>query len=244
MSHYDEPAKPELKADLSLVTKADRDSEKLILKGLGRVAANIPVISEEKASLGYFPKVGERFFLVDPLDGTKEFVAKNGEFTVNIALIENHEPVLGVVYAPALGRLFFATQEQAFESRYGAAAEKIKARNVPQNPVLITSRSHKDAAEKELRQKYHASQIILMGSSIKFCLIAAAEADLYPRQGRTMIWDIAAGHAVLKAAGGNLQTDNGAISYGRLPPTDIDNCANPPFLAHGALGAPEEEEGI
>ena len=243
MRHYDEPAKPELKADMSIVTKTDRDAERLILKGLGRAAANIPVISEEKASIGHFPKIGERFFLVDPLDGTREFVSKNGEFTVNIALVENHQPVLGVVYAPAMGRLFFASQDQAFESRYGGAAEKIKARNVPKNPVLIASRSHKDAAEQELREKYQARQIILMGSSIKFCLIAAGEADLYPRQGRTMVWDIAAGHAVLAAAGGNLQTDNGAISYGKKAPlTDLDSCANPPFLAHGALGAPEDED--
>ena len=242
MRHYDEPAKPELKDDRSIVTKTDRDAERLILKGLGRAAANIPAISEEKASIGQFPKTGNRFFLVDPLDGTKEFVAKNGEFTVNIALVENHQPVLGVVYAPALGRLFFASQGQAFESRYGGAAEKIQARNVPKNPVVIVSRSHNDKQEQALREKYQASQIILMGSSLKLCLIAAGEADLYPREGRTMIWDIAAGHAVLAAAGGNLQTDKGILSYGHAALTNIENCANPPFLAHGALGTQEEEE--
>ena len=180
--------------------------------------------------------------MVDPLDGTREFLAHNGEFTVNIALIEHNEPVLGVVYAPALRRMFFATDGEAFESRDGGAAEKISARNVPAEPVIITSRSHKTENDAELREKYKASQIKLMGSSIKFCLIAAAEADLYPRQGRTMWWDIAAGHAVLRAAGGDIQIDDGKLLYGKNNPTSTDDCANPPFLAHGALGTMEEED--
>lgn len=242
MDFYDEPAKSELKADNSPVTKADYAAERIILKGLARAAPTLYTISEEEAASGHFPHIGERFFLVDPLDGTREFLNHNGEFTVNIALIENHQPVLGVVYAPALGRLFFATETQAFESRNGGSAEQIRARNVPSNPIIITSRSHQTKNDVEVQKKYNASNIILMGSSIKFCIIAAGEADLYPRTGRTMLWDIAAGHAILRAAGGDLQTDGDDISYGKKPLVKMNDCANPPFLAHGALGTNEEEE--
>jgi 3'(2'),5'-bisphosphate nucleotidase len=245
MDIYDAPDNSQeftLKGDNSPVTKADYEAERIILKGLARAAPNIATISEEAASMGQFPHIGQRFFLVDPLDGTREFLNHNGEFTVNIALIENNEPLLGVVYAPALGRMFFATSSEAFESRNGAAAERIMARNVPDRPVIITSRSHKSENDKELREKYNANQIMMMGSSVKFCLIATGEADLYPRQGRTMLWDIAAGHAVLRAAGGDLQTDRSKITYGTKPLKTIEDCANPPFLAHGALGTRQEEE--
>ena len=237
MRLYDAPAKSERKADQSPVTQADYAAERHILKGLARLAPTIGVISEEQAALGRFPPTSERFFLVDPLDGTREFLAHNGEFTVNIALIEGGQPVLGAVYAPAFGRLFFAAENQAFQSHQGGAAAPIQARAVPLDPIVIASRSHKDDSKEALIKKYRASEVILMGSSIKFCLIAAGEADLYPRAGRTMIWDIAAGHAVLKAAGGDLQTDGGAITYGKTPLIDLDACANPPFLAHGTLGA-------
>lgn len=246
MDIYDNPDKSQevaLKSDNSPVTQADYQAERVILKGLARAAPNIATISEEAASSGKFPEIGERFFLVDPLDGTKEFLNRNGEFTVNIALIENNEPLLGVVYAPALGRMFFATDVEAFESRNEGAAERIIARNVPEAPIIITSRSHKSENDDEIRQKYNASQIVMMGSSLKFCIIAAGEADLYPRQGRTMLWDTAAGHAVLRAAGGDLQTDEGQLKYGNgeSPLKTLDACANPPFLAHGALGTSDEE---
>ena len=242
MRFYDEPAKPQFKADNSPVTQADYEAERIILKGLARLAPNIAAISEEAATVGKFPTIGERFFLVDPLDGTKEFINHNDEFTVNIALIENNEPVLGIIYAPALGRMFFAAETEAFETRNEGATEKIKARAVPAKPIIITSRSHKTKDEEEQWKKYNPSQIRQMGSSLKFCLIAAAEADLYPRQGRTMLWDVAAGHAILRAAGGDIQTDKGKLRYGEKPLTSLEACANPPFLAHGALDTDEEED--
>ena len=235
MRHYQGEIKSALKDDQSPVTQADYEAERVILKGLARIAPNISAISEEEATLKHFPKTNERFFLVDPLDGTKEFIAGNGEFTVNIALIENHQPILGVIYAPAQERLFFAHQGQAFESRYGASAEPIRARCVPDEPILITSRSHKDLDMDELYKTYNASEVIRMGSSIKFCLIANGEADLYPRLGRTMAWDIAAGHAILKNAGGDLKSGETSLLYGEKPLTSLEACANPPFLAHGAL---------
>lgn len=248
--HDPDKQKVELKDDRSPVTQADYAAEKIILKGLARAAPNIAVISEEQVASGKFPHVGERFFLVDPLDGTKEFIAHNDEFTVNIALIEDGEPVLGVVYAPALGRLFFATDTDAYESRDGAAAEKIHARNVPAEPIVVASRSHKSEKDDALTEKYRASKIMMVGSSLKFCLIAASEADIYPRTGPTMFWDTAAGHAVLRAAGGDIQTDGGKMNYRASANSSSTNaeplrgsadCINPPFLAHGALGTNDED---
>ena len=219
------------KSDASPVTAADEKAEAIILKALASIAPDIPVISEEAASAGHIPDVGNRFWLVDPLDGTKEFISKNGEFTVNIALIENHKPVLGVVLAPALNRLFAGVVgEGAFiEDANGRRA--ISCRKEPaEGLTVVSSRSHGDAAALDafLAGRKVASSVNA-GSSLKLCLIATGEADMYPRLGRTMEWDIAAGHAVLSAAGGYVKTLEGQdLGYGK------DGLDNPHFVATGA----------
>jgi 3'(2'), 5'-bisphosphate nucleotidase len=219
------------KTDASPVTAADEKAEAIILKALAAIAPDIPVISEEAASAGHIPDVGDRFWLVDPLDGTKEFISKNGEFTVNIALIENHKPVLGVVLAPALNRLFAGVVgEGAFiEDANGRRA--IRCRKEPaEGLTVVSSRSHGDAAALDafLSGRKVASSVNA-GSSLKLCLIATGEADMYPRLGRTMEWDIAAGHAVLSAAGGYVKTLEGKeLGYGKV---GLDN---PHFVAMGS----------
>lgn len=218
------------KSNESPVTEADHRAEAIILPALAELTPRIPVVSEEAASAGNIPAIDERFWLVDPLDGTKEFIKRNGEFTVNIALIERHEPVLGVVLAPALDRLYAgAVGSGAFmEDKNGR--RPIACRAVPAAGLtVVASRSHGDAEalERFLAGRKVASQASA-GSSLKFCLVAAGEADIYPRLGRTMEWDTAAGHAVLAAAGGRVTTLDGAdLRYGK------PDFANPHFVAQG-----------
>lgn len=218
------------KDDASPVTEADERAEALILPALAALTPDIPVVSEEEAAAGRIPAVGERFWLVDPLDGTKEFIGRNGEFTVNLALVEQGEPVLGVVFAPALDRLF------AGAAGLGAFVEDKSVRRPiacrtppPEGLTVVASRSHgdADALTAFLAGRKVASQTNA-GSSLKLCLVAAGEADLYPRLGRTMEWDIAAGDAVLRAAGGIVRTlDGEALRYGKA------DFANPHFAAWG-----------
>ena len=211
------------KSDLTPVTEADEAAEKVILAGLAKLDPATPVISEEAASAGRIPQVSQTFFLVDPLDGTKEFISRNGEFTVNIAKVDQGLPVAGVVYAPALSRIFWG------EAGHGAAQGKLDpATGVPawtpmhvrpcpaDGATVVASRSHRDAATDEFLKKINVKSLCSAGSSLKFCLVAAGEADLYPRFGRTMEWDTAAGHAVLLAAGGKvLTTEGNPLSYGK-----------------------------
>ena len=218
------------KADASPVTEADERAEAVVLAGLARLTPDIPVVAEEAVAAGRIPQVGGRFWLVDPLDGTKEFINRNGEFTVNIALIEVGRPVLGVVLAPALDRLFAgAAGAGAFVEDRGAR-RAIACRKVPAAGLtLVASRSHGDAAALEafLAGRAVASQTNA-GSSLKLCLVACGEADVYPRLGRTMEWDIAAGDAVLRAAGGRVCTlDDVPLGYGK------PDFANPHFAAWG-----------
>jgi 3'(2'),5'-bisphosphate nucleotidase len=229
-----------LKHDRSPFTAADIAAESLILAGLDQHAPGIPVIAEERVAAGHIPDVADRFFLVDPLDGTKEFLNRNGEFTINIALIEQARPVLGVVFAPAVRRLFWASSEAgAFEaevapdgtvSRIAAAA--ITARPVPSTGLrALVSRSHGDAQTEDWFRSRQIAIRTPAGSSLKFCLIAAGEADIYPRFGRTMEWDTAAGHAILCAAGGRVLTLDGMpLRYGK----QAQSFANPAFIAQGA----------
>lgn len=218
------------KEDASPVTEADERAEALILAALAQCAPGVPVISEEAAAAGHIPEVGQRFWLVDPLDGTREFINRNGEFTVNVALIEGGEPVLGVVLAPALGRLFAGARGCGAFIEEAGVRQPIECREVsPEGLDVVASRSHGDAqaldvflAGRKVRSLKSA------GSSLKICLVAAGEADLYPRLGRTMEWDIAAGHAVLLAAGGQLLTlQDEPLRYGK-PGLD-----NPHFYARG-----------
>lgn len=226
------------KADRTPVTAADHASEALILERLGQVAAEVPVVAEEEVAAGRIPLVGDEFFLVDPLDGTREFVARRGEFTVNIALIRAGFPVLGVVCAPVDGALFAGNVGlgQAFRTRVGeggSVAERtpIRVRAVPQHGLtVVSSRSHSTPQTDAYLTAYTVAERVSVGSSLKFCLVAAGEADLYPRLGPTMEWDTAAGHAVLEAAGGQVQAPGGVpLRYGK------PGFRNSFFVASGAL---------
>jgi 3'(2'), 5'-bisphosphate nucleotidase len=227
------------KADASPVTEADWRAEAVIVQGLARLSPGVPVVAEEAVAAGGSPVLDDpqgRFWLVDPLDGTREFIARNGEFTVNLALIEAGRPVLGLVLAPALGsggRLFAGGQGLGAWCVDDAGCRRIACRPVPDEGLtVLASRSHGDAAAL---QGYLAGRRVARlahaGSSLKLCLLAAGEADLYPRFGRTMEWDIAAGHAVLAAAGGRIETLQGEpLLYGK------PRFENPDFVALGLPG--------
>jgi 3'(2'), 5'-bisphosphate nucleotidase len=219
------------KDDASPVTEADEKAEGLIVPALQELAPEVPVVAEEAVAAGRVPTVGAWFWLVDPLDGTKEFISRNGEFTVNIALVHDGLPVLGVVYAPALERLFAGVRGQGAWVEDTAGRREIRCRAVPEEGLtVVASRSHGDAAALDaFLAGRKVAALASAGSSLKLCLVAAAEADLYPRLGRTMEWDIAAGHALLLAAGGSVKDLHGApLRYGK-PGFD-----NPHFVAAGA----------
>lgn len=226
------------KDDRSPVTNADEAAERVILSELAKLTPEIPIIAEESvASDGIPENVGKRFWLVDPLDGTKEFISKNGEFTVNIALIEDGVPTTGVVYAPARGRLFVGTADGATCQNMDQAGVWGESRPITVRRasdaglIVVASRSHRDAQTDDYLEQFEVRELISAGSSLKFCLIAAGEADLYPRLGRTMEWDTAAGDAVLRAAGGTVDTlDGQPLIYGKAPVYD-----NPFFVAKGRL---------
>jgi 3'(2'), 5'-bisphosphate nucleotidase len=228
------------KADASPVTAADEAAEDFILEALAKLTPEIPVVSEEAAEAGSLPEVsGGVFWLVDPLDGTKEFISRNGEFTVNIALIEDGVPVAGVVHAPALAMTWAGAKEAGTpEAEAGRAsfsetdheAMAISARALPaEGAVVVASRRHGSGADlDEFLAGYKVKDTTSAGSSLKFCLVAAGKADLYPRFGRTMEWDTAAGHAVLRAAGGKVLTAEGVpLLYGK------PGFENPHFIAYG-----------
>ncbi len=227
------------KADSSPVTEADLAADRLIAEGLARAFPEIPFVTEEQAA-SHRQTGHRRFFLVDPLDGTKEFIQRRDEFTVNIALIEDGVPVTGIVHAPAIGRMFRSlagggTTSGAVEEAVGADGAPVAGSrrdlrvSTPDNAALlvIASKSHRDQATDDYIARYRVADFKSAGSSLKFCLLAAGEADFYPRLGRTMEWDTAAGHAVLRAAGGHvLRFDNHRpLVYGK------PGFENPFFLA-------------
>ena len=222
------------KSDASPVTEADERAEACITAALQRLHTGIPVVAEEAAARGQVPAIADRFWLVDPLDGTREFVARNGEFTVNIALIEHGVPVLGLVYAPVLDDLYLGAVGHGAWLVDKGQRRAISCRALqPQSAVLACSRSHGDEAalQQWLRQAQPAlvlSQRLAVGSSLKFGLLAAGQADVYPRFGPTMEWDTAAGHAVLRAAGGEVEDLHGQpLRYGKA------GFGNPHFVAWG-----------
>ncbi len=218
------------KDDASPVTEADERAEAIIVPALQALTPQTPVVAEEAVAAGNCPAVGDRFWLVDPLDGTKEFISRNGEFTVNIALIEHGVPVLGVVLAPALGRLFAGVVGQGAFVEEGGQRRAIACRRPPpEGLTVVASRSHGDAAALDaFLQGRTVASLKNAGSSLKLCLVATGEADLYPRLGRTMEWDIAAGHAVLSAAGGGVKEISGTpLRYGK------PEFSNPHFVASG-----------
>jgi 3'(2'), 5'-bisphosphate nucleotidase len=233
MTYYEGGAAVREKADSTPVTDADEAAERLIVAGLERLAPDTPIVAEELAAAGRIPDVsGGRFWLVDPLDGTKEFISRNGEFTVNIALIEDGAPVLGVVYAPVPGDMYYTGPDGAWRERDGSAPERIAARAPAANGlVAVVSRSHRSPETDEFLTGFTIRDERSAGSSLKFCLIAAGEADLYPRLGRTMEWDTAAGHAVAAAAGGSVRRlDGERLAYGK------PGFENPHFIVRGREG--------
>ena len=220
------------KADTSPVTEADEAAEAIILAALRTLTPDIPIVAEEEAASGKVVEVGDKpFWLVDPLDGTKEFIAHRDEFTVNIALVVDGAPLVGVVYAPAQDVTYAAHGPGTAIVIAGAKPPRpISARAVPADgAVAVGSRSHGDRDKMQaLLKSDRIASVIVSGSSIKFCLVAAATADIYPRYGHTFEWDTAAGHAVLAAAGGSVRTlDGNDLIYAK------PKFFNPEFIARG-----------
>ncbi len=224
----------EIKGDASPVTIADQCAEKVIFEGLSRITPDIPIVGEEAASAGDIPDVSNRFWLVDPIDGTKEFVNRNGEFTVNIALVDHGVPVLGLVLAPALGTLYAGAVGVGAWVEVGKERRTIGVRSVPADGLTVVGSRHhgNDAAVDAFLAGRAVTARRMVGSSLKLCILAEGLADVYPRFGRTMEWDTAAGDAVLRAAGGSVRTlDDAPLGYGK------PGFENPDFAAWGANGA-------
>jgi 3'(2'), 5'-bisphosphate nucleotidase len=227
----------ELKADDSPVTQADAQAEAIILAGLRQAYPDIPCVAEEEAAAGICPPdLGNLFFLVDPLDGTREFIKRNPDFTVNIALIRKGVPVVGVVYAPARGVLYSATPEAAWriEAPDHQPGERLATTVgiAVGTRTLILRRSHRTEETDAFIQTCGLVELVSIGSSLKFCLLAEGEADLYPRFGRTMEWDTAAGDAILRAAGGMTRcVDGSPLLYAKRDQADDCDFANPFFIA-------------
>ncbi|KFE35102.1 3'(2'),5'-bisphosphate nucleotidase CysQ [Thioclava atlantica] len=223
------------KSDNSPVTEADEATDALISAGLRAAFPDIPLVTEEQAET--HDQSVSTFLIVDPLDGTKEFVQRRGDFTVNIAYVENGVPLRGVVFAPAKGRLFYTLAEgRAVEeigpdfSKDTVGTQKPITVSVPDNRglMVVASKSHRDQATDDYIGKYAVKDMRSAGSSLKFCLVATGEADLYPRLGRTMEWDTAAGDAVLRGAGGEMIRfeDHAPFTYGK------PGFENPFFIAY------------
>jgi 3'(2'), 5'-bisphosphate nucleotidase len=236
------------KADNSPVTEADEAAEAHILKALAKEWPELPVVAEELAAAGRLPVIGRRFFLVDPLDGTREFISGRGEFTVNIALVEDGVPACGAVYAPAAGRMFIgrrghgawhariASDETLHSAAFrpvtdlaATARKDTSSRSGTAGLRAVASRSHRSPETDAWLAARGISEVVPAGSSLKLCVLATGEADVYPRLGSTMEWDIAAGQAVLEAAGGQvLEAETGRpLRYGKAEA----GFANPPFIA-------------
>ncbi len=241
MQVYEQDFEVITKGDGSPVTVADKKCEEHILAGLAKVAPSIPVLAEESASEGDIEKIGkslgDEFFLVDPLDGTREFANRTGEFTVNIALIRQGQPIMGVVYAPVLGHVYAGhvgtgAQRQDLHKQ-NSVPQKISVR-IPSNSglVAVASRSHRSPETQNLLDEMNITDFTAAGSSLKFCLVAEGKADIYPRLGRTMEWDTAAGQAVLEAAGGrvDIYPEGNNLTYGKA----VRKFDNPYFIAWGA----------
>lgn len=229
-----------MKADASPVTVADEEAERIILTHLARDYPEIPVVAEESVAAGKVPDIsGRGFFLVDPLDGTREFVDGRQEFTVNIAYIENGAPVAGIVYAPALGLAFSGESGRAerlvvTEDFTVGLRTAITVREQPDDRLALASLRHNSPETGSFLAHHAISKCTNIGSSLKFCLLAEGKADVYPRFTRTMEWDTAAGDAVLRAAGGSTVTLDGApLTYGKTGPAADFDFANPNFISWG-----------
>lgn len=222
------------KSDASPVTAADEAADALIAAGLREAFPDVTLITEEQAASHALR--ASTFLIVDPLDGTKEFIQRRGDFTVNIAYVQNGVPVRGIVYAPAKGRLFYteadgrAVEETGPFGKSAAGSVTPLAVSSPDNDALmvVASKSHRDQTTDDYIAKYNVRDMTSAGSSLKFCLLATGEADLYPRLGRTMEWDTAAGDAVLRGAGGHVVRfdDHTPLAYGK------EGWDNPFFIAY------------
>jgi 3'(2'), 5'-bisphosphate nucleotidase len=230
------------KSDFSPVTAADREAEAIIHEVLDQIAPGVPVIAEEQTAEGRVPDVSDTFFLVDPLDGTKEFVAKRDEFTVNVGLIVGGRPKFGMIYAPARSELYLTLGPgKAYQALFSPDARKcdlsssallaIHTRSPdPNGWVALDSHSHRNKGDVSLPVNPPIAKTLHLGSSLKFCLVARGEADIYVRNGPTSEWDTAAGQAILVAAGGDVTTlDGRELEYGKRE----KNFLNPSFVAWG-----------
>jgi 3'(2'), 5'-bisphosphate nucleotidase len=241
LHYYNSGVAIETKADTTPVTIADQQSEALILAEFARIAPRVPVVAEEAMAAGIRPAASEVFLLVDPLDGTREFISGRGEFTINIALIAREVPVFGLVYAPVAGDFFVTTTAGAVRATVAADANATNVDALGAKPIQVrsadlagvtalVSRSHMTPEKEAMLKPFKIAERKSAGSSLKFCLIAAGEADIYPRAGRTNEWDTAAGDAVLRAAGGMVTTPDGVpLRYGK----SADEYRNPDYIAWG-----------
>ena len=232
----------EKKADASPVTEADRAAERLITARLNDAAPTTAVIAEEAVYEGRIPDIGREFFLVDPLDGTREFVKGGNDFTVNIGLVRDGMPAVGVIYVPATGRLYggiIGAGAWQAEVAGGIVSPRrpMHVRPPPDGPIdVVASRSHRNKETDAFIARFDVGRIVSAGSSVKFCVVAAGEADLYPRMGPTMQWDTAAGEAILRAAGGRVVTAEGRpLFYGHGPAPGSEAFRNPSFIATGGV---------
>ena len=237
LDFYNENNDITYKADESPLTQADLASNKFITDSIKKITPHIPILSEEEFIKWDIRKEWKKYWLIDPLDGTREFIKKNGEFTVNIALIENNRPILGVIYTPASNELFFSIKNSGSykiltNKKLNTLnnAKRISINKKKSNKVkIIGSRSHSNPIlEKWVNKNFNEFDILQKGSSLKFCLIAEGFADIYPRFGNTSEWDIAAGHIILEEAGGKLKSiENKEILY-----NEKENILNPDFFAY------------
>ena len=244
----DRGASAETKADSSPVTEADRAAEAIILKGLREALPGLGCVAEEEVAAGIVCDTsGGAFILIDPLDGTREFIGGKPDFTVNIALVRDGAPVVGTVYAPARGELFsgrpgFATFAEVAPDFSVGHRREIAVRAVPPRPTVVASFSHRTPETDAFIANLGEAETCSIGSSLKFGLLARGDADLYPRLGRTMEWDTAAGDAVLRAAGGQTLTlDGKPLVYGKRNQAHDTDFANPWFFACGHAGPKTQE---
>ena len=240
LNYYNENVDVIYKDDESPLTKADLASHKIITDSIKKITPDIPILSEEEFIDWKIRKKWKKYWLIDPLDGTKEFIKKNDEFTVNIALIENNRPILGVIYTPALNELFysiknFGSYKILTKKKLNTLkeAKRISINKKKSNKIkIVGSRSHSNPIlDKWVNKNFNEFDILQKGSSLKFCLIAEGSADIYPRFGPTSEWDIAAGHIILEEAGGKLKSiDNKEILY-----NEKENILNPEFFAYSNI---------
>ena len=240
MRHFDAGVEVTTKADETPVTIADHEAEAILTEALNKAAPGVPVVAEEAVAAGRVPKVGERFFLVDPLDGTRAFIRKSPEFTINVGLIENQEATFGIIYVPALSQLYVTlgpseaveieiAPDASNQSLAGLEMKPLNGRDSdPKALVAFASRSHAAESTEAFLSRFPIAEKRKASSSLKFCLVARGEADLYARLGQTSEWDTAAGQAILTAAGGCVTTLDGApLRYGK----GEEGFANPHFVA-------------